>query len=600
MFNDGTVASSLINKLLKDTRRQIKKDEPTWGWYQPCSISNSSATNSFPGELSILGSKSETSPITFPKYPVSDPPLEMPGNITKVIPKFEENFRRMTTRTKIRIAFELYYKFPTETHLYQKREKRQKQLHNNDGEVIYDEKKALIISITDGRAAFKSQKIANAARSALESFSSTTCYHTDTIALELGKQASSMTNETTEDIFKLLINWRESFFDVEILIIIGLQDCVKISVDLLDALINRKSFPKLWKSGLVLMEGSVTSYSLIDIIKLDQLLYTNNTKISIVGSLQTIPGSLALPFKHPNIHRSLFIPVINEAHDAFKVQLFKMLLISVNLGKDHLELSKRLILQISKYFNHQQHRSITTTTTTTTSKNNDAVSPQTKPSNANSTATTTSNQTTISLSFINQITSESFSPILTHQLHSTSLFRRQHLQQLPIQTDEILENKYNLIWNLHAFLDEFKKLPNIDANLEIDALLSSFKSWDSFLNGGGVSNNVPPINPLTNPPPLKSNKDNNTKIPSSSLNQSKPKSSKTGDAAKKIASEDISKDPPALSKSDKNGNRTNNANAQVDHQNLNVANTVIDNEERELCQMLEVLKIEDYSACLFR
>jgi hypothetical protein len=99
---------------------------------------------------------------------------------------------------------------------------------------------------------------------------------------------------------------------------------------------------------------------------------------------------------------------------------------------------------------------------------------------------------------------------------------------------------------------------------------------------------------------LKSNKDNNTKIPSSSLNQSKPKSSKTGDAAKKIASEDISKDPPALSKSDKNGNRTNNANAQVDHQNLNVANTVIDNEERELCQMLEVLKIEDYSACLFR
>lgn len=459
---NGTLTTHAMNKLVKETKRLILKDEPIWAWYQ--------SSNNEIGELSIFGSKTETSPLQLSHYPFHH---DDTINDYITLPSWKENFRKITVKTKIRIAFELYYNFPTERHLY---------LKSNIKPCI---KKALVITVSNDKS-INSKDISNKFKASilktLEINDDKSIYKIDTISIELGKSKL----DSIENIFKLLINWREIFLDINFLIIVGIKETINISIDLLNILIKRKSFPNLNKSGLILIEPKKFN----SINSLNELAYKNNTKISIFSSLNLISNSFLLELNHPNINRFLITKDLNEDNaNFFKIQLFKMLLISINLNK--IEVTKKLIIQISKYF-----------------KNTDQLTDK-------------------------NITEENLIPIITQQLYSTSLIKSKPIR-IDDLNDELINNKYNLIWNFHAFLDDFKKLPNISTIKEIMILLKSFKIYSNFINSIDLKN----------------------------------KDMKTKDLKNKDIKDGIDK---------------------IEHNNAGISA-----EDKEFSQMLEVLKIEEY------
>ncbi|ODQ62383.1 hypothetical protein WICANDRAFT_87857, partial [Wickerhamomyces anomalus NRRL Y-366-8] len=199
-----------------------------WGWYQ------NHYNDRKDGELSVLDTKTETNPVDLNKYPGQY--QEPEGNEGCVVPDFMECFREITTKTKVRIATELYYNYPTEKHLYIKR-KIHKPL------IRY----VLVVSVMGGSKGSKANVVNSKTLSSLAVQSikdwytdkeTSYDYQIESVSLE----ASKLTENTSEDLFKLLINWREQFKKIDHVFFVGYSTSVPLSAKLLEIMISRNLF----------------------------------------------------------------------------------------------------------------------------------------------------------------------------------------------------------------------------------------------------------------------------------------------------------------------------------------------------------------------
>lgn len=420
------ISSIELKKNLKEAKKAIQSPASVWAWYQ------NHYNDRIDGELSVLDTKTETSPVELTKYP---------GNLKNddgdngvVVPNFKECFREITTKTKIRIATQLYYNYPTEKHLYIK-----KNIHKPLIRYV------LVISVVGSLKGAKSTVSAKSLSSlAVDSVKSWYAdketsfdYQVESISLE----AAKMSEESSEDLFKLLINWREDFKKIDHLYIVGYNNSVPLAAKLLDILITRNHFENARKFGLLSLDGLVPgpyleeadipniSYCTDFNETLTDLIERHNVKLSILGSLNNIPGSLAIHLRHPNIFRSLYIPKATYANE-FEIHLFQILLMAHNLGHS----STRLLIQFNKYFTSQT-------------------------------------------SILDDLSAGFFTNAAQNSLSTTTLMHGKKVTE-DLVKDSTLDNEYNLIWTLHAFIDDFKKIKNINAHMRVVEFIESYKKWD--------------------------------------------------------------------------------------------------------------------------
>lgn len=421
------ISSIELKKNVKEAKKAIQSPDAIWGWYQ------NHYNDRKDGELSVLDTKTETNPVDLNKYPGQY--QEPEGNEGCVVPDFMECFREITTKTKVRIATELYYNYPTEKHLYIKR-KIHKPL------IRY----VLVVSVMGGSKGSKANVVNSKTLSSLAVQSikdwytdkeTSYDYQIESVSLE----ASKLTENTSEDLFKLLINWREQFKKIDHVFFVGYSTSVPLSAKLLEIMISRNLFDNSKKHGLLSIDGIVPGPYIEETEALsvnycsdfNQTLATlveqYNVKLSVIGTLNNIPGSLAIHLKHPNIYRSLYISKTNYDND-FENHLFQILLISHNLGHS----STRLLIQLNKYF-------------------------------ASST------------NILEDLNAGFYLNAVNNSLSTTSLIQGKKMT-LDLVNDTILDNEYNLIWTLHAFVDDFKKIKNIDSHKRIVKFIESYKQWD--------------------------------------------------------------------------------------------------------------------------
>lgn len=421
------ISSIELKKHVKEAKKAIQSPDSVWGWYQ------NHFNNRKDGQLSVLYTKTETNPVELSKYPGQY--QEAKFNEGSIVPSFKECFRQITTKTKVRIATELYYNYPTEKHLYIK-----KNVHKPLIRYI------LGVSVIGGAKGSKanvvnSKSLSSIAVQSLKNWyadkETNYDYQIESVSLE----ATKLTENTTEDLFKLLINWREHFKKIDHVFVVGYSSSVPLAAKLLEILISRNLFDNVRKLGLLSIDGiipgpyleeteSVSASYCPDFNQtLKTLIEQYNVKFSIIGTLNNIPGSLAIHLKHPNILRSLHISKANYDND-FEYHLFQILLISHNLGHS----STRLLIQLNRYF-------------------------------------------TSSTNILEDLNAEFFANAVNHSLSTTSLIYNKRMTS-DLVNDSILDNEYNLIWTLHAFIDDFKKLKNINSHSRVVKFIDSYSSWD--------------------------------------------------------------------------------------------------------------------------
>lgn len=420
------ISSIELKKNLKEAKKAIQSPDSVWAWYQ------NHYNDRIDGELSVLDTKTETSPVELTKYPGNLKKNE--GDKAVVVPDFKECFREITTKTKIRIATQLYYNYPTEEHLYIK-----KNVHKPLIRYV------LVVSVVGNLKGAKSTISAKSLSSlAVESVKdwysnkeTSFDYQVESISLE----AAKMSEESSEDLFKLLINWREDFKKIDHLYIVGYNNSVPLAAKLLDILIARNHFENARKFGLLSLDGLVPgpyleeadtpniSYCTDFNETLTDLIENHNVKMSIVGTQNNIPGSLAIHLRHPNIFRSLYIPTASYDNE-FEIRLFQILLMAHNLGHS----STRLLIQLNKYFTSQAN-------------------------------------------ILEDLNTQFYANAAQNSLSTTTLIHGKKVTQ-DIVKDSILDNEYNLIWTLHAFIDDFKKIKNINAHSRVVEFIEAYKRWD--------------------------------------------------------------------------------------------------------------------------
>jgi hypothetical protein len=418
-------SSTEIKKNLKDVKKAVQSQDSIWAWYH---LSGTEAR----GEASVLGTKTETSPVEMKKYPNTIPSSLSEESCT-ILPTVEENYREITVKTKVRLATELYYNYPAERHIYLKR-------HTNRPIM----ESIIIISVV-AQSKTKNNLIAKklsdltseSVKNWLKDNRKTHECRIETISLE----AAKVNDNTTENIMKLLINWRENLKNADCVIVVGFKNSFPLATSLLDTMISRDIVNTKQKFGLVSVDGTIPgpyledqeastiSYSRDFQTVFSKIIHNYDVKVTVVGTLNNSSASLALHLEHANIFRTMYFPKCTYNNE-FEIQLFQLLLMAHNLGQE----SCRLLLQLSKYFTS--------------------------------------------------------SPISSDEMHlqmfiapvyiclSTTRLIKPRPVRLNIVKDPILNNNYNLIWNLHAFMDNFKKISHIDAPNRIKKLLECYKTWD--------------------------------------------------------------------------------------------------------------------------
>lgn len=419
-------SSTEIKRNVKEAKKATQNADAVWAWYH---LSGTGAA----GEASVLGTKTETSPVEMKKYPSSVPMATSDPQPICIVPDFKDSYREITLKTKIRIAAQLYYNYPTEKHLYLKR--------SIQSPVI---KRTVIVSIvTQAKLKYNvaAKQLSDLTSESLKTWfkDNELCYshHIETISIE----AAKIVDGSLESLFKLLINWRENLMAADCVIFVGYKHSIPLAAQLLQTIISRALVDETQKFGLISIDGtipgpyldeqeanSVAYFPEFD-SSLSRIIDCHNVKVGIVGTLNNLSGSLALHLEHPNIFRTVYVP--KAAYDnRFERHLLELLLMAHNLGQP----STRLLVQLSKYF----------------------------------TALPISNE---------ELSPDLFTAPICNCLNTTRLTRHRPLNAITIR-DSILDNNYNLVWTLHAFLDSFKTIKHIAAVDRIQTLVESYKAWD--------------------------------------------------------------------------------------------------------------------------
>ncbi|KAH3670836.1 hypothetical protein WICMUC_004805 [Wickerhamomyces mucosus] len=441
--NQELITSVELKKNAKESKKAVANNDTCWAWYQ-----NHYKTNEPKGELSVLGTKSEASPVELSKYPLEQ--ISLKQDLGKIVPEIDQNYRKITRKTKIRLAAQLYYNFPVERHLYIKKKQ-------HESPVRY----ALVISVVsyvNKPARYTSKQISDICVESIQEWFKTKDFDDEYQIESISLEAGYIKESSLEDLFKLLINWRVDFKKIDYLFINGYRQSFPLAVGLLDILLSRELVKSSIKIGLLGIDGLIPGskniitnstnglndsnadienfpyYKMFDFI-ISNLLSKFNVKVTFIGTLTNLSSSLGIQLSHPNIFRSVFIPKTSYNND-FETHLINIILTSHNLGYS----GSRLLVQLTKYF-HLYRNDI-----------------------------------------FEGLNIEIFKNAVENSLNTTNLINNQKLK-INIINDEILNNEYNLIWTLHAFIDEFKNIKNISSLTKIKTLLALYKSWDPQLKG---------------------------------------------------------------------------------------------------------------------
>ncbi|CCH42672.1 hypothetical protein BN7_2216 [Wickerhamomyces ciferrii] len=423
-LNQEMLSSIELKRNLKEAKKAIQNPDSIWAWYQ------NHYNDRHDGEISVLETKTETSPVEMNKFPMQYNKTNT--EFGDVVPKFDECYREITTKTTIRIATELYYNYPTEKHLYIKKNTHKPLITN-----------ILVVSVTGKtNKTLSAKSLSSLAVESIKDWYSdketSFDYQIESVSLE----AAKINEDSSEDLFKLLINWREQFKTIDFVFFAGYDNSVPLSAKLLEIMIERNLFTNSKKFGLLSVDGIIPGPYLDEPNKsqisycpdfnhiIVNLIELYNVKFTIIGTLNSIPGSLALHLKHPNIFRSMHI-LESSYENTFEVYLFQLLLIAHNLGHP----TTRLLIQLNKFFN------------------------------------------TTTASIADHLDKNDFHNAIKNSLNTTSLFQSKKIT-LDLVNDSILDNEYNLIWTLHAFVDDFKKIKNIESHKWVSNFITSYKDWD--------------------------------------------------------------------------------------------------------------------------
>lgn len=430
----GAFSTAETKKIVKECKKQVQSPDTVWAWYNEPLVPGHESE----GEMSLLGTKTETRPVRVKRYPnKASGALPIPKDHPALVePSLTECYREITTRTKVRLTTQLYYNFCKEKHLYIKRNKHTPHIRN-----------ILVISVV-GQMKTKhnitakqlSDYTTDSIKTWFREVNPNQEYRVETISIE----AAKIDDSSLENLLVLLANWRESIKNADFLSIVGFKNTIPLATLILDSLISRKLAEGTPKFGLHFIEGIIpgpytyeqdsSNISYISASDFEQslsrLLHEQNVKLSILGSFSNLPGTLALNYEHPNIFRSIYIPQTTAYNNEFEVETFRLLLMAHNLGRG----SSRPLIQLSKYFQGQP---------------------------------------TIS----DELSDDIFIPAIYNALSTTRLIKSMPLKTLVIE-DPILSNNYNLVWTLHAFVDDFKALKNVESLKRIKSWLKAYEKWD--------------------------------------------------------------------------------------------------------------------------
>lgn len=420
-------SSAEIKKNIREAKRAIENSDSIWAWYH---LSGTEAH----GETSVLGTKTEMSPVEMKKYPNGDTQAPLTTDKGQVVPLVKDCFRNITLKTKVRTAVQLYYRYPAERHIYLKNNLQKPPIN-----------RVVVISAVaqhKGKRNITARELSDCTSLSIKKWLENNELLQEDCSIETISLEAPKTNDATQDnLFKLVINWRESLRNADCLLMVGFKSSFSLVVQLLDMLVSRSLLKEQLKLGLISIYGIIPGPYLEDSespklpdaselqTTLSNLIENHNLKVTIVGSTANVAASLALQYRHANIFRTMYFPD-TQYNNNFEVDLFEILLMSSNLGQP----SFRLLLQLSKYFTQQS-------------------TPQT---------------------ILHQ---KMFDSLVYNTLSTTRLIEPTCIKTNEIH-DSVLNNNYNLVWTLHAFLDNFRKIKHIDSSKRIEKLITDYKSWE--------------------------------------------------------------------------------------------------------------------------
>lgn len=488
---NGILNSQELKLNIKESRKAIETDNNCcWAWFQTIDSTSGEFDDldSSIGEASVINTKSEVVPVPFKKYPYTIN-FSRKDQIGEIEPSILLNYRPITTKTKIRIATQVYYNFKRERHLYLRSNYLDKS--NNLSKSI---KNILVVSITNNnhliassssnsnsnnnKSSMNSKKISdlciNSIKKCLLNNSTDKLdeFNIQSISLEYNKS----NDETIDNLFKLLMNWKECFKSVDYLQFIGYGSSFLITCEILkkvldtDELISNSfvkvgllslngSLPTQYNqdkpksiithtksSGNLVGEANTTPVITHESIKVKNFhvliseLINRNVKMEFLGSISNYNTSLALELSHPNIFRSIYFNK-TDYNNNFEVVLFKMLMISINLGAP----IQKFLIQLKKYFCLGANEAV----------NN---------------------------SFANDLNVIFFDSMVSFGLLTTNLYSKKseclNFVKFSEEEYQLIDNEYNLIWSFHEFIEIFKEFKNLNSIELLSSLKKEYRNWN--------------------------------------------------------------------------------------------------------------------------
>ncbi|RLV93533.1 Uncharacterized protein JA1_002302 [Spathaspora sp. JA1] len=369
-------------ELYKSAKTAIESSKEVCHYAFKSSFTNHIHTHTKEVELSVFGTLTENQPVQYhsrkqPLFPneiqekslrtrpgssSASSIIEGSSNITinKVAPNFQDNYRTITTKTKLRIiSQDVLCGVPPESHLYKLKQsniihKKQKELTKIVIIGIHSFLPTKMVRALIGQNTGNSMRFVNHASTAMLKWLSQDCgvsfnldsYDIETIALE----GAGKVNDRVEVLYKLLGNWVDTIQKADVVFMASHGCSTPIAINLFAKLckdnhlhLHRKKLGLLNMGGINLgpfigldsklvirafsqleneiirelfeyqKQNSELSLQLNESFK---VLMQNNVKVTFTGvpNDQFVPlsSSLAVHYNHPNIHRNLYQPQETE------------------------------------------------------------------------------------------------------------------------------------------------------------------------------------------------------------------------------------------------------------------------------------------------
>ncbi|ODQ80603.1 hypothetical protein BABINDRAFT_160859 [Babjeviella inositovora NRRL Y-12698] len=437
-------------------------------------------SNSSYGELAVLGTGTQANPVSMSTpIPITanevqemklqdSPSSASPALMEKsvVIPQFDQNYRKITYKTRARLAYEKYRNLP-QKHLY--RVQTPPELKSAVVIGIHGFFPIKMVRSLIGQPTGTSVRFATEGTRALQVWAKQQGIVMDIQSIALEGEGRIL--ERAENLHKLLDNWIQLIRSCDFLFFCSHSQGVPVAIHILARLLEAGDLESVAKIGMINMAGIcmgpfagmdakivVRVYSTLenDILhdffdlqdaKSEQsqkllgsleVLLRHNVKVTFTGSVndQLIPlySSLALQASHPNIFRSVYIDAASRTPLFMKTLLNAVLLARNAGGSDHLllqEISKSLMGTLtggghSRVYHEQ----------------------------------------------------EVYLTGIRNCLETTDLVGPVEMHIHVIKPKALSQNPYHLPWCMRGFVDEFKKIRNVNAYGVLEELIAGFREWE--------------------------------------------------------------------------------------------------------------------------